>query len=449
MAAVFQDLLANPPESITGGLSARGVTREELEEWARSPLLSEELDLLRQLVLQAGRTGDADDARLSARMQTFLYPRQRSWRRIMRAYDTGELLEAMVTEVVKGGVVVDIGIGIRGFVPASHATLSGSRNLEPLLGQTLKLKVLEVNRGKQTVVLSHRVILEAERTARRQETLTELTEGETREGIVRRLTDIGAFVDLGGIDGLLHVSEISWKRIEKPADALKVNQHIQVKILKLDREAGRISLSMRRLQPDPWGEISRKYGVGKTVQVPVTRLVSGGAVVQLDEEFEGFIPISELAPRRISKAEEAVSVGQTVEATVIDTRDRRIVLSLRQAGQAQNRQNYDNYRQRSQSQNEVGRMTIGELIGHKLSALAASMAEEEAAEQAAAAAESATDAAPVSEAATTPDQPSEVEHVTSLDPQPEEARATTPDPQSEEERAAPEPVVAGAAPAEE
>jgi ribosomal protein S1 len=138
---------------------------------------------------------------------------------------------------------------------------------------------------------------------------------------------------------------------------------------------------MRRLQPDPWGEISRKYGLGKTVQVPVTRLVSGGAVVQLDNDFEGFIPTSELAPRRISKPEEVVSVGQTVEATVIDTRDRRIVLSLRQAEQAQNRQNYDAYRQRSQNENEVGRMTIGELVGHKLGALAALMREDEAAEE--------------------------------------------------------------------
>jgi predicted RNA-binding protein with RPS1 domain len=377
MATIFQELIAGSPESITGGLSERGVTREELEEYARSPLLPEELDLLRQIVLRAGKTGDADDSRLSARMQTFLDPRQRSWRRLMRAFEASEIIEAMVTEVVKGGIVVDIGIGIRGFVPASHATLGGSRNLEPLLGQTLRLQILEVNRSKQTVVLSHRVILESERSARKKETLSELVEGETREGIVRRLTDIGAFVDLGGIDGLLHVSEISWRRVEKPSDVLKVGQRVPVKILKLDRDAGRISLSMRRLEPDPWGEISRKYGMGKSVQVTITRLVAAGAVVDLEGGFEGFIPISELAPRRISKAEEVVSVGQAVEATVIDTRDRRIVLSLRQAEQDRNRQNYDAYRQRSQSQNEVGRMTIGELLGDKLSALARSFAEEE------------------------------------------------------------------------
>lgn len=351
----------NPPESVTIALREQGVTAEDLEQYARGQLDPEALETLRQVVLNAARSGAPDDARLAAALRVFLDPRERAWDRILRAHESGEILNAMVTEAVKGGLVVDL--GVRGFVPASHVGLGGPPNLNAYVGQALPLKVIEVDRRRQKVVLSHRIVAEAQRQEQRRATLESLAEGQVREGIVRRLTDIGAFVDLGGVDGLLHVSEISWKRVERPSEVLKKDQKIQVKILKVDPEQGRISLSMRRLQPDPWQEVTRQVSVGKTVSATVLRTVNGGAVVDLGNEVEGFIPMSELSSRRISKADEVVQAGQTVEAMVIEVRprERRIVLSLRQAEEKQDRKAYESFTQKQRSDD---RTTIGDLFGH-------------------------------------------------------------------------------------
>jgi 4-hydroxy-3-methylbut-2-enyl diphosphate reductase len=359
--ALLTELKQSPPESVTIALREQGVTAEDLEQYARTPLDAEALETLRQVILHAARSGAPDDAKLVAAMRVFLDPRERAWDRVMRAHESGEIVHVMVTEAVKGGLVVDL--GVRGFVPASHVGLGGPPNLNGYVGQVLPLKVIEVDRRRQKVVLSHRIVAEAERQEQRRETIATLVEGQVREGIVRRLTDIGAFVDLGGVDGLLHVSEISWKRVEHPSEALKKDQKIQVKILKLDPEQGRISLSMRRLQPDPWQEASREIAVGKPASARVVRVVNGGVVVDLGNDLEGFIPMSELAARRISKAEEVVQVGQTVEATVIEIRprDRRIVLSLRHAEESHDRKSYENFQQKQRSDD---RTTIGDMFGH-------------------------------------------------------------------------------------
>jgi small subunit ribosomal protein S1 len=361
LQALLAEMKQTPPESVTLALREQGVSAADLEQYARDPLAAEELETLRQVVLHAARSGSPDDAKLASSMRVHLDPRERAWDRILRAQESGEVIHAMVTEAVKGGLVVDL--GVRGFVPASHVGLGGPPNLNSFVGQSLPLRVIEVDRRRQKVVLSNRVVAEEERAAQRRETMGTLEEGQVREGIVRRLTDIGAFVDLGGVDGLLHVSEISWKRVEKPSEVLKRDQKVQVKILKLDPAQGRISLSMRRLQPDPWTEASKQLSVGRPATATVQRIVNGGVVVDLGNDIEGFIPMSELAGRRVQKAEEVVQVGQEVQATVIEIRprDRRIVLSLRQQEETQDRRSYESFVQKQRSDD---RTTIGDLFGH-------------------------------------------------------------------------------------
>lgn len=360
--ALLENWAENPPPSLSAALAENGQSAEALEEYARSGISTEEVENLRKVLVQGAASADPDDAALLARLTPQLDPRERAWDRMMRSKSTGETLSATVTEAVKGGVVVDV--GVRGFVPASQLGLSVPRNLNQYLGRTLKLRVLEVDRKRQTVILSNRVVQEEERAEKRRSAIGRVSEGDEIVGTVRRLTDIGAFVDVGGVDGLLHVSELSWKRIDKPSDLLNVGEKVRVKVLKVDPDAGRISLSMRRLAPDPWDAARRKYGVGNTVKVKITALVPQGAVVQLDEQMEGFIPISELAPRRINSPDEVVQVDQEVEAVVIDfiPRERRIVLSIRKLEQRKERQVIDTYQKKVRTTSE--RTTLGDLFGH-------------------------------------------------------------------------------------
>lgn len=360
--ALLENWAENPPPSLSAALAENGQSAEALEEYARSGISTEDVETLRKVLVQGAASGNPDDAALLARLTPQLDPRERAWDRMMRAKSTGETLSATVTEAVKGGVVVDV--GVRGFVPASQLGLSVPRNLNQFIGRTLKLRVLEVDRRRQTVILSNRVVQEEERAEKRRSAIGRVNEGDEIVGTVRRLTDIGAFVDVGGVDGLLHVSELSWKRIDKPSDLLSVGEKVRVKVLKVDPEAGRISLSMRRLAPDPWDAARRKYGVGNTVKVKITSTVAQGAVVQLDEQMEGFIPISELAPRRVATPEEVVQVGQEVEAVVIDfiPRERRIVLSIRKLEQRKERQVIETYQKKVRSTSE--RTTLGDLFGH-------------------------------------------------------------------------------------
>jgi len=256
---------------------------------------------------------------------------EKAWDKVIEALNSGVLLHAMVTERVKGGLVVDL--GIRGFVPASHVG-SGDfkhQNLDKYVGQSIALKVIEVDRDRRKVVLSNREATEDERRQRKEVTLASLKEGEVRKGIVRRVTDYGAFIDLGGIDGLLHVSEMSWSRVKHPNEVLKNGQELDVMILKLRLDQGRISLGLRQILPDPWTQIGEKYNVGDVVKVEVSRLVPFGAFVELEEGVEAIIPTSELAERRIAKPSDAVNPGEIVEARIIEmrTEERKMTLSIR------------------------------------------------------------------------------------------------------------------------
>ncbi len=316
------------------GSKSEGVIR--LNELSREPFDSVE-DVVQVnesvKVVVIGRT-DEGQLLLSKKRADF----EKAWDKVIEAMNAGTILQALVTERVKGGLVVDL--GIRGFVPASHVG-SGDfkhQNLDKYVGQSIPLKVIEVDRDRRKVVLSNREATEDERKQKKETTLSSLKEGEVRKGIVRRVTDYGAFIDLGGIDGLLHVSEMSWSRINHPSEVLRNGQELDVMILKLKLDQGRISLGLRQILPDPWTEIGDKYKVGDLVKVEISRLVPFGAFVTLEEGVEAIIPTSELAERRVMKPSDAVNPGDQVEARVIEMRpdERKMTLSIRRAVEAPN-----------------------------------------------------------------------------------------------------------------
>lgn len=292
---------------------------------------------------------------------------ENAWEKVEKAHVDGGVMKAMVTDRVKGGLVVDL--GIRGFVPASHVGSGKLKNLDKYVGQSMPFKVIEVDRERRKVVLSNRLAVEEEMEGTRRDTLGSLAEGQIREGVVRRITDYGAFVDLGGVDGLLHISEMSWTRINHPSEAVKVGQKIQVMVLKLNLDQGRVSLGLRQILPDPWEDVKRLYSVGEVVKGSVSRLVPFGAFVQVGGGVEGIIPNSELAPRRVNNPEEVVSVGQEVEVKIIDLRpdERRMTLSLRQLQvQKERERDETEYKTYAQTRSEGGKTTIGDLIGEQL-----------------------------------------------------------------------------------
>ncbi len=290
-----------------------------------------------------------------------------AWDRVTEAHQQGAIITAMVTDRVKGGLVVDL--GIRGFVPASHVGTGRTKNLDKFVGQSIPLKVIEVDRERRKVVLSHKLAVDEEREKKRSETLETLAEGQERTGIVRRITEYGAFVDLGGIDGLLHISEMSWTRINHPSEVVKVGQKVQVVVQKMSPETGRISLSMRQILPDPWKVVGERYKVGEVIRCKISRLVPFGAFVLLEEGVEAIIPNQELTYRRIKRPEQVVSVGDEVEARVLDVRpeERRMTLSVRAVEQereaAAQTQSAPSERRHSGPSREAPRTTVADLLG--------------------------------------------------------------------------------------
>ena len=255
-----------------------------------------------------------------------------AWERLERAKANREIIEAVVTERVKGGLLVDV--GVRGFVPASHVERNYVENLDKYVGEKLRLMVIELDRQRNNVVLSHKDVLEAEYEAAKQAAFSRLQEGMIVKGIVRRITDFGAFVDIGGgVEGLLHVSEMAWSRVRHPSDVVSEGQEINVMVLKLDPENERISLSLKETLPDPWINISARYQVGDIVRGTVTRVVDFGAFVQLEDGVEGLVHISQMADRHVTNPSEVVSPGDEIDVKVVslDEAKRRIGLSIKQA----------------------------------------------------------------------------------------------------------------------
>lgn len=252
-----------------------------------------------------------------------------AWDRVVDAFQSGEMVSAQVVDRVKGGLVVDV--GVRGFVPATHVGSGNLRNIDKFVGTSLELKVIEIDKERKKVVLSNREAEEKRRDDLKENLFSNINMGDVVEGSVRRLTDYGAFVDLGGIDGLLHISEMSWMRINHPKEVLKEGQKIKVMVLRLDKDTGKISLGLRQVLPDPWKLIQENYKVGQKLNCTISRMVQSGAFVRLPEEAEAFLPLSEISHRRISKPQDVLAENQEVELTIIDLRpdERRMVLSLR------------------------------------------------------------------------------------------------------------------------
>ncbi|MEN6305279.1 MAG: 30S ribosomal protein S1 [Armatimonadia bacterium] len=294
--------------------------------------------------------------RLSKRRADF----ERVWVDLEKAAEAGELVDAMVTDRVKGGLRVDV--GVPGFIPASQVGTRDVRNLERFVGRSLRLKVLEVDRRAKKVVLSHRQVVEEERAQKREETMAKLEEGAVLEGKVRNLTSYGAFIDLGGVDGLLHVSEMAWTRIKDPSAVLKVGDTINVVVLEINPETEKISLSLRQILPDPWKETARKLRPGQMVKGTVTRVVRTGAFANLEGlDIEGFIPASEMSQRRGIDPKDVVQPGQVVDLKINDIRveARRMTLSLTAAEQQRERQEYQSY----MSQQKEAKVTLGDRFG--------------------------------------------------------------------------------------
>ncbi len=254
------------------------------------------------------------------------------WEEIKRAYDADEPIKGTIVNRVKGGFSVDI--GVIAFLPGSQADLRPVRNLDDLVGKSFDFKILKYNRKRSNIVLSRRVILEAEREAKRAATLASIYEGKVVPGVVKNITEYGVFVDLGGVDGLLHITDISWGRVKHPSELFAIGDEIEVKILNLDLERERVSLGMKQLTEDPWLTAAEKYPVGARVTGRVVSLTDYGAFVELEEGIEGLIHVSEMSwTRKIRHPSKVVSVGEEVEAVVLDIKpdNRRISLGMKQA----------------------------------------------------------------------------------------------------------------------
>jgi predicted RNA-binding protein with RPS1 domain len=257
---------------------------------------------------------------------------EEAWDRIEAAFRGEEMITAQVVDRVKGGLVVDV--GVRGFVPATHVGSGKLRNIEKFVGQPLQLKVIEIDRDRKKVVLSNREAEEERRKSAKEEIFNRVKPGDRLQGTVRRLTDYGAFVDLGGVDGLLHISEMSWARINHPKEMFKEGQKIEVMVLRLDPGNSKISLGHRQVLPDPWNLIKDNYKVGQNLKIIIGRIVQSGAFIKLPEGAEAFMPVSEMSFRRIKRPQDVVEENQEVEAQIIDLRpdERRMVLSMRAIG---------------------------------------------------------------------------------------------------------------------
>ncbi len=255
---------------------------------------------------------------------------KKSWERIEAAYEDGRVIEAEVTKEVKGGLVVDI--GLRGFIPASHVAVDYVEDLSQFIGKKVKLKVIEVEKENNNVVLSRKVLLEEDLEDKKEELLNSLEEGQVVEGVVTKLVDFGAFVDLGGAEGLLHISEISWGRIGHPSEILSEGDQIKVKILGINLEQGRVSLGLKQTKTDPWQEFLNEYKVGDVIEGKITKTVDFGAFMELKPGVEGLIHISQLSRRHVPTVQDVVSAGDQVEAKIINIEEdsRRVGLSIKE-----------------------------------------------------------------------------------------------------------------------
>jgi small subunit ribosomal protein S1 len=258
---------------------------------------------------------------------------ERAWAAIEKIKEQNGTVKGEVIEIVRGGVIVDI--GLRGFLPASLIELRRVSDLTPYLGKMIEAKIIELDRAKNNVVLSRRKWLEEYQAEQREELFAKIKPGDVIEGVVSSVVSFGAFVDLGGVDGLVHISELSWRHVENPSSVVSVGDKVKVQVLEVDPAQQRISLSLRATQSDPWKEFAEAHKVGELVFGRVTKLVSFGAFVQVGENIEGLVHISEMAPYHVEAPEQVVQPGEELWVKVIgiDVERRRISLSIKQAAE--------------------------------------------------------------------------------------------------------------------
>jgi small subunit ribosomal protein S1 len=284
-------------------------------------------DVIEALVLQK----EDKEGRLILSKKRAQY--ERAWGTIERVKEAGGVVSGPVIEVVKGGLILDI--GLRGFLPASLVELRRVRDLQPYVGRNLEAKIIELDKHRNNVVLSRRAWLEETQKEQREDFLENLKPGEVRKGTVSSVVNFGAFVDLGGMDGLVHVSELSWKHVDHPASVVQVGDEIEVQVLEVDLDRERISLSLKATQQDPWQEFANNHRVGELVYGRVTKLVPFGAFVQVGEGIEGLVHISEMAAHHVDLPEQVVTPGEELWVKIIDLdlQRRRISLSIKQAAE--------------------------------------------------------------------------------------------------------------------
>ncbi len=281
-----------------------------------------------------------------------------AWDRLYVCHDAKKTVEAPVVEEVKGGLVLDV-FGLRGFMPASHVDRGFVSDLSDYVGQDVRSRVIELDRNKNRIILSRKIVLDEEHEEKRGETWANLEEGQVRTGVVKGVTDFGAFVDLGGVDGLLHVSQMSWGRVDHPSDVVNVGQEIEVKVLRVDPDDDKISLGLKQLQSDPWENVDDKYTAGEVVEGRVMRIAPFGAFVELEPGVEGLVHISELADYHVGEPSEVVSEGEDVDVKVLRVQpdERRISLSLKEARRNQ---------EQTRHERRAGGLTLGDVFGDLL-----------------------------------------------------------------------------------
>ncbi|MGI8659494.1 MAG: 30S ribosomal protein S1 [Thermoleophilaceae bacterium] len=254
---------------------------------------------------------------------------EKAWRRIEAAAESGQPEQGTVIEVVKGGLIIDL--GVRGFLPASLVDIRRVQNLDEFMGQTIICKVIELNRSRNNVVLSRRAVLEEERKEQREQILDRLQPGQVVEGAISNIVDFGAFVDLDGIDGLIHISELSWSHVNHPSEILSIGDKVPVKVLDIDRDRQRISLGLKQTQEDPWQRVVDTYNLGDELEGKVTKVVTFGAFVEIMDGVEGLVHISELAHHHVESPREVVEPDDAVKVKIpeIDSDRRRLSLSVK------------------------------------------------------------------------------------------------------------------------
>ncbi|WP_226034671.1 30S ribosomal protein S1 [Aquibacillus saliphilus] len=310
-----------------------------------------------ELILKVKKVED-DEVILSKRA----VDADKAWDDLQEKYENGTIFDAEINDVVKGGLVVDV--GLRGFIPASLVETYYVEDFGDYKGKTISLKVVELDREQNRVILSHRAIVEADEASKKQEVIQSIDEGQTIEGKVQRITNFGAFVDVGGIDGLVHISQLSHQHVEKASDVVEEGQVIKVKVLSIDRDNERISLSLKETQPGPWDTIEDSVQAGDILEGTVRRLVNFGAFVEVLPGVEGLVHISQISNEHIGTPQEVLQVGQKVSAKVLEVNqnEKRMSLSIKEIEDDQNQAQLKQY----EKEEDYSGFQLGDMIGNKL-----------------------------------------------------------------------------------